>query len=72
MAETDLGAFRVYTDEDGDLELACPQAEDIGCLFGARFQAGATLAELSAAAGKHTGVVAEEAHASLMRMQGDA
>jgi hypothetical protein len=72
MTETDLGAFRVFADEDGDLELACPQAEAIGCLFVARFAAGATLAELSAAAGKHTGTVAEEAHASLMRMQADA
>jgi hypothetical protein len=72
MPETDLGAFRVYVDEDGDLSLACPEVEAIGCLFAAGFVSGTTLAELSAAASKHTGAVAEEAHASLMRMQGNA
>jgi hypothetical protein len=72
MSETDVGAFRVYADEDGDLSLACPEVESVGCLFAARFAAGSTLAELSAAASKHTGAVAVEAHASLLRMQGDA
>jgi hypothetical protein len=73
-----IAAFKVLGTEDGELRLACPSAETIGCLYmpaaGDSNESGgstATLADLMLAAAAHTGLAAGKVHAELAGATGD-
>ena len=68
-----LADYRVYVDEDGDVQLAGPCAETIGCLFGRSFASdgGVPLGKLIEAAVEHEGEQGAKAHAYLAKIESE-